>query len=1145
MFHEMRDRLKRRSKELRRQFPFWAVPLLALFLSAGWNEAISIQQADKSRAFEVDLSASGSASIQAISETGSFVLFSIETAKEKLSLKLASPEGGERRKMSWRDIPTDFSGVAKSGGKWTLSIHCEARDISCGRVKGTVSIRPAAISDPERIRAEQLFDEAEALEAASGSVAEIQAQEKYSAAAGIWAQSGDRSREALANLRVGQSFERTGATDKALKAFRTAAARSHESGASTLESWALSEAGVMLAVEGQNEAGREACDRALALAQAAGEPLISAKAQNCLGEVEYHRGGILSSLEFFKKAEALQRGVNDKRDLAENLLDIGASYCDLSRYEESITYLNESLRISQQLGDKHGQGLALVAIGRMYGRQGHYQEALNAFQQALELIQPLGDLTWIAAVVAGIGSVYDCMGDLDQTISYWNRSLELFRKAKNTIAEIDVLLQIGNVLLAAGETDLAQVRIEEAAALTKNISNPGLEGSALHYMGVLYWKRGEPARALENYAIASQLYEKAKDLQSSAELNVSQGQAYEDLGKTAEAFKNYQQAIEFAQRAQDRLMEASARYLLARVLANEGNRTAALQQIESAVGLAESLRGGVYSRQMRTSYVDSTYRYYGLKIELLMRMEQEKPGTGGKTAFETSEGARARSLLDSLSEARIDIRQGIDAALLENERKLRGQLNFKIDHLMRLASNGKDREKALENEREIENLAAQLDRTQAEIRSKSPHYAALTQPEPLRLDAIQRRLLDPDTLLLEYSLGDERSFVWLVSTEGCLAFTLPARKEIEAAAVSLYRLLTARLQQPEGDIGKYMSLVKESRSRYWQEARRLSQLVLSPLAGKLAQKRLLIVSDGALQYIPFSALPDPEIDGEPVPLVVGHEIVHLPSASALDVLRTATEHRKPAAGAVVVLADPVFNSDDSRVGGRDSSPGKKPETRSAKVPELGIESGMAMKSSWDRGGKLILPRLMSTRREADAILSEARAGTTLAALGFDASRELAVSGKLTNYRYVHFATHAVVDSDHPELSGIFLSMIDRSAKHANGFLNLNDIYNNRLPVEMVVLSACNTALGRNLRGEGFVGFVSGFFYAGAKRVLASLWKVDDEATMALMTRFYRKIFQEQKSPASALRQAQIEMWNEKRWSEPFFWAAFTLQGEWN
>jgi CHAT domain-containing protein/tetratricopeptide (TPR) repeat protein len=1145
----MSDKLKRRSKEQRRQFLFRAVLLLAVFLSVVGNEAISIQQAGSIRAFEVVLSPSGSASIQATSKPGSFVLFSIETAKEQLSLKLVSPEGGERRKVNWRDIPTDFSGASKSGGKWTLSIHCEARDIDCGRVRGTVSIRPAADSDQERIRAERLFDEAEALDPGSGIAAEIQAQEKYSVAAGAWAQSGDRSREALANLRIGQSFSRTGATDKALEAFRTAAARSHASGDPILESWALSEAGAMLAVEGKDKEGREACDQALTLAQQVGRSLISARAQYCLGEVEYHRGSVLSSIEFYKKAEALHREANDRRDLAEILLVIGASYCDLSRYEETHAYFDESLRLSQQLADKHGQGLALMAIGRMHERQGHYQEALNAFQQALELIQPLGDLTWIAAVMGGIGSIYNRMGDLDQTVTHWNKSLELFHKAKNTIAEIDALLGIGNVLLATGRIDQAQARIEEAVTLSKNIPNPGLKAVALHYMGQIYWKRGEPARALENYAGAFPLFEEDKDLKSSAALYASQGQAYEDLGKTAEAVESYQRAIELARRAQDPLMEASARYLLARALANKGNRTAALQQIESAIGLAESLRGGVYSSQMRTSYVDSTYRYYGLKIELLMRLEQDKPGTGGSAAFETSEGARARSLLDSLSEASIDIRQGVDAALLENERKLLGQLNSTTDRLMQLADNSKNREKAGEKageiEREIENLAAQIDRTQAEIRSKSPHYAALTQPEPLGLDAIQRRLLDPDTLLLEYSLGDERSFVWIVSSESCLAVTLPPRKEIETAAVNLYGLLTARLQQPEEDIGKYMSRVKEARSRYWQEARSLGQLILGPLAGKLARKRLLIVSDGALQYIPFSALPDPEIDGDPVPLIVGHEIVNLPSASALDVLREATKHRIPAGGTVAVLADPVFESEDSRVGGRDSASGKKPKTRSAEVLVSGMESEMAMKSSWARGGKLSLPRLMSTRREADAILSEARGGTTLAALGFDARRELALSGKLTDYRYVHFATHAVVDSDHPELSGIFLSMIDRSAKHTNGFLNLNDIYNMKLPVEMVVLSACNTALGRNLRGEGLVGFVRGFFYAGAKRILASLWKVDDEATMTLMTRFYRKIFQEHNSPASALRQAQIEMWNEKRWSEPFYWAAFILQGEWN
>jgi len=157
---------------------------------------------------------------------------------------------------------------------------------------------------------------------------------------------------------------------------------------------------------------------------------------------------------------------------------------------------------------------------------------------------------------------------------------------------------------------------------------------------------------------------------------------------------------------------------------------------------------------------------------------------------------------------------------------------------------------------------------------------------------------------------------------------------------------------------------------------------------------------------------------------------------------------------------------------------------------------------------------------------------------------MAKGAELGGYQIVHFATHGLFDSEHPELSAIVLSLVDEEGKQQNGFLRLNDIYGLKLPVELVVLSACNTALGRDVKGEGLVGITRGFIYAGAARVVASLWKVDDDATAEMMHLFYRKMLQENERPAAALRGAQIEMWKRNQWRAPYYWAAFVFQGEW-
>jgi CHAT domain-containing protein len=197
-----------------------------------------------------------------------------------------------------------------------------------------------------------------------------------------------------------------------------------------------------------------------------------------------------------------------------------------------------------------------------------------------------------------------------------------------------------------------------------------------------------------------------------------------------------------------------------------------------------------------------------------------------------------------------------------------------------------------------------------------------------------------------------------------------------------------------------------------------------------------------------------------------------------------------------------------------------------------------------RDGKLSVPRLAATRQEADAIVGSAPVGTTLRAIDFDASRATAMSSDLAKYRIVHFATHGVFNGDDPALSGLILSMFDKRGQPQDGFLRLHDIYDLRLPVDLVVLSACNTALGKPVKGEGLVGIVRGFMYAGASRVVASLWKVDDDATGALMGNFYQEMLRNNRSPAAALRQAQLAMWRQEKWRPPFYWAAFALQGEW-
>src|SRR5262249_19286302 len=595
----------------------------------------------------------------------------------------------------------------------------------------------------------------------------------------------------------------------------------------------------------------------------------------------------------------------------------------------------------------------------------------------------------------------------------------------------------------------------------------------------------------------------------------------------------------------------------------------ARQTIEQAIGIVESLRAEIHVQGLRASYFASRREYYEFYIDILMEQHKQNSAAGfDAVAFEVSERARARSLLELLTESRIDIRQGVDSSVLERERSLQQLLNAKSAAQFALLNRKHTPAQAEAAAKEIAAITTEYEELRAQIRARNPRYADLTQPQPLSLAEIQRQVWDPDTLLLEYSPGENASYLFVVSKTSIPSHQLPKRAEIETETRRVRDLLTAPQPQPGDTEAKYQARIKEARESYWPQAAVLSRMLLGPAASQLGGKRLLIAADGALQYLPFGALPAPQTerqedreterqkDGETErqgdketrrqgdsgpgkirnpqsairnPLIVNHEIVHLPSASALAVLRRELAGRQPAAKTVAVLADPVFSADDARVksGAKTHAGGEAPPDLTRALDDVRGE----------------LRRLLLTRDEAEAILSVTPRTDRFGALDFRANRETATGDELSRYRIVHFATHGLLNSEHPELSGVVLSLVDERGRPQDGFLRLHEIFNLRLPAELVVLSACQTGLGKEVKGEGLVGLTRGFMYAGAARVVASLWQVNDAATAELMKLFYRRMLKDGMRPAAALRAAQIEMWKRPQWQSPFYWGGFALQGE--
>jgi CHAT domain-containing protein len=541
-----------------------------------------------------------------------------------------------------------------------------------------------------------------------------------------------------------------------------------------------------------------------------------------------------------------------------------------------------------------------------------------------------------------------------------------------------------------------------------------------------------------------------------------------------------------------------------------------LELAEQAISIIENLRANIVNPDLRTSYFASVQKYYRTYIDILMQLHKQHPNQGYEArALQASESARARGLLDLLTESHADIKKGADPKLVEQERTIQLKLNTLEKRRIEFLSSNKPIPPSFEQEYNTTNQQYQQYKDQ--IRISSPRYAALTQPKPLKLTEIQQ-LLDDNTIVLEYSLGKDHSYLWLISKTKLTSYELPKQADIEQLVKQYRSILTDRNHDAATINLKRL-------------APQLRQMLLTPIADQLGSKRLVIVADGALQYIPFSALPS---SANNQPLLLTNEVIHLPSASSLGILRQQYTNRQIPTKTVAVLADPVFSSDDAHL----ANPKSVNPTAEKSINDRTLDRGAV-----DNGiGKFY--RLINTKTEGEVILHLVTPEQGKLSVNFAANLDNVTNSDLSQYRIVHFATHGIMDSVDPKCSGRVLSLVNDKGEPQNGYLRLQDIFNLNLGADLVVLSACQTGIGKEIQGEGLVGLTRGFMYAGAPRVVVSLWNVDDEATSILMSKFYEGILKKGLPPSVALRQAQQAMMQNPNYQAPYYWAAFVLQGEW-
>ncbi|HAJ64813.1 MAG TPA: hypothetical protein DCP31_40880 [Cyanobacteria bacterium UBA8543] len=871
----------------------------------------------------------------------------------------------------------------------------------------------------------------------------------------------------------------------------------------------------------------------------------------------------------------------------------------IAKWQEALALYNAIANSPNSDIDARAQVASILSvIANTYGNLHDGAQAINYFNQALPIYRDLGDSKAADDIRKTLQSLYvitfpesrDAMiresegleilrqGTAEslsrQAIQKFEEARLLYKKVGNKAREANTLRTLSVLYFELKDFQTALQYLNQSLLLLQELRDTAEQAEILYTIAAIYTETNikDFQKALDYYNQSLQLSRKvAHKIQEAKTLN-SLGLVYFYLGNKPTALNYFKQSLPVSKEV-DTETEAQALYHIAFVKRDLGSFTEALTDMETALELIEEIRSSIISERVRTSFLSSKQDYYKLYIDLLMQLHKKSPHGGyDAKALHASERARARSLLDLLTEANTDIRQGVDSELLKKERTLHQKLNELEQNRVQLLNSQYTNKQLTELTQQIAFLVRDLDRVKAELRVTSPRYANLKYPEPLTLQQIQEQVLDDNTLLLEYSLGNERSYLWAVTKTSITSYELPKRADIEAAAKAFYnQLKTEQMGSPE--VGM-----------------KLSQMLLAPVASQLGQKRLLIVSDGQLQSIPFAALPIPEnnqasllptsrqeihllahspsrlkttqnLINSPLkrtlamsqgfkpltdensysPLLLQHEIVSLPSASTIAVLRRELKGRTPAPKTLAVIADPIFTREDDRILSSQPQPNNT-TTIPSEVKRSALDIGVA------------LDRLKYTRTEAQQILALVPdASGRKQAFDFAASRATATSPELAQYRTIHFATHGLLNTVHPELSGLVLSLVDEKGADTDGFLRLHDIFNLNLPAELIVLSACQTGLvgldeqgeiQQEVKGEGLMGLTRGFMYAGAKRVVVSLWSVKDVATAELMHKFYQQMLRKGVNPVAALRAAQLEMWKTQAWKAPYYWAAFVVQGEW-
>ena len=868
-----------------------------------------------------------------------------------------------------------------------------------------------------------------------------------------------------------------------------------------------------------------------------------AASHNELGDLYLRQGQYGVALDHYQKA--FEGFVNVKQP------DVSAATSGVQRVAGSSAAAGVDAAASVA-DDKFNANLMLAKIGDVNFRLGKISDALTAYSR-MQVQQPESTAAKVSRRF-GIGSIVSAVQTQDVSISAPTSAIAIALEAKKELDEYrkaivfaNYEIGMGRLAYASNDLDTASKHFEKAlSASGSGLGGVGKLGQVRRFRAAARTSLGDVLLKQGKYKDATKYYTDAKKgAQDDKRLDLM-WPAQRGLGRSL-----------WLQAAQEKDAKKA-----------NGLRESALNSYRESLSTIETLRSGsLRADEARTTFLSTIKDVFDEAIsanaEMALTVSPTPGALSGKSleyaaeAFRINEQSRARSLLDLLNETNAAITEGVSADLLKRKEDNLDRQQEIADLLTGVSiSNEEMKKKPSELDAELEKLQSEYEEIENQIRTTSPRYASLTSNQPLSLADIQQKVLDDQTILLEYGLQNDNSYLWAVNKSGASLYKLPGRATVDTLATDLRaQLIPSKLQrrivgidvaEANRGIGVATTAAPEDTAAFIAASNALYKAVIEPAASVTTDKRLLVVADGALNYVPFEVLLKSAESGDfaSLPyLVKTNEVIYAPSASVVGAIKQ--QRTKSDSRAMLIVADPVFNSNDARA--RKAAP----STSDAEVRGLGIQSaltdvsGQAVATDAKMEG-LPLARLAGTRVEADQIskLVKTSGGQADLWLDLDANEDNLDAKDISKYRIIHVATHGLLNAERPQFTGVVLSLVGN--KNSDGFLRTDEVFNLKLGGPLVMLSACETGLGKEKRGEGVMGLTRAFIYAGAPTVGVSLWSVADKSTADLMTDFYKRLLTANGTATStALREAQLSMIAGKKYSAPFYWAPFVLVGDWN